>query len=586
MDDTPRKAPGFLSHARLIGFITLISRLVGLAREMVGAYYFGANAIWAAWKVAFTIPNLFRKLLGEGALSAAFIPLYAQAVKRQDEKNTYAEGAVPLEIDCNGPPAGALHIDAPVNAGLNSPGDFAAASVNVLVFLLILVTAVGEAILLALMMFAPLRPDHLLTVKLSMIMLPYVLLVCGTAFLSAVLQVHGRFAVAAATSIVLNLCLIAAIVSSARLFDLQNPSGQESAVRWLSWSVLVSGVIQVAMLVPSLHAVGFRFRFMTAIWTPAVRRMLQMTAPVAVGAGVLQIGVLMDKGLAIALSEAPNQSTMHPFGMSLRLPMAEGAAARLDLAQFMYQFPLGVFAIALATAIFPRLAREASAENAPGPRSTLQATNEFRAVLRRGIEAALFLGIPASAGMVLVATPAARLLFQHGQFTSDDARWVALSTAIYSSAIWAFSLLQIINRAYYALHDALTPLKWVVWNLLINLVVEIPLLWTPLRESGMAVGTLVSFTIQSLGMLWLLSRRVGGLGLRSILPGILKMLVATITMTVACLGIAASPIYPAAESKSGWAAQLMLLMTTGAAVYFGACLVLGVNVPGWIRRRA
>jgi len=536
---------------------------VGLAREMVGAYFFGANAIWAAWKVAFTIPNLFRKLFGEGALSAAFIPLYAQAIKREQAGRTGGAS-----------PAG------PAQSSTPEAADFASASVNLLVSILFALTIVSEGVLLALVWFAPLRPDHLLTVKLAMIMLPYVLLVCGAAFLSAILQVHNRFAAAAATSIVLNVCLIAAMILAAGMFDLTTEAGQTSAVRWLSWSVLVSGAMQVVMLLPSLRAAGFRFRLFINIWTPSVRRMLALTGPVAMGAAVLQIGVLMDKGLAIMLARAPGATKMAPFGHSIDLPMVEGAAARLDLAQFMYQFPLGVFAIALATAIFPKLAGEAS-----GDIHRVAASDSFRSVLRRGVESAMFIGLPASAGMALVALPAARLLFQHGQFTASDAEWVALSTAIYACAIWAFSLLQIVNRAYYALHDAATPLKWVAINLLLNLIIELPLVFTSLGESGMAVGTLVSFTIQSLAMLWILNRRTGGIGLGLIAPNILKMLIATIVMTGACLAVMASPIYSGSESKLSWALQLATLTAVGGGVYFATCKLLGIDVLQSIRKR-
>jgi putative peptidoglycan lipid II flippase len=337
------------------------------------------------------------------------------------------------------------------------------------------------------------------------------------------------------------------------------------------------------MLLPSLHVAGFRFRIAVAIWTPAVRRMLALTGPVAIGAGVLQIGVLMDKGIGLALAEAPGQTHVHPLGYAVRLPMVEGAAARLDLAQFMYQFPLGVFAIALATAIFPKLSAEATSRTGQS-KTAVEPTEEFRSVLRRGIEASMFIGLPASAGMALVAWPAARLLFQHGKFTAADANWVALSTAIYSSAIWAFSLLQIVNRAYYALHDAVTPLRWVIINLLINLIVELPLLWTPLRESAMAVGTLVSFAIQSIAMLWLLNRRTGTIRLREIAPNIAKMLAATAAMSIACLVVIYSPLYPSGSGKLIWAAQLGIIMIAGAAIYFVACWLMGLDGVKQLRK--
>src|SRR5687768_13147160 len=175
-----RKPPrSFVAHAKLIGAITLVSRILGMARESVAANYFGAGAVWSAFTVAFTIPNLFRKLFGEGALSAAFIPLYAQAVKDHHPQQART---------------------------------FATASVNLLVAILVALTVLGEIVLIGMIFAMDMRPDRLLAVKLTAIMLPYVLLVCGTAFLGAILQVHRRFAATAAAPILLNLCLIAAIV--------------------------------------------------------------------------------------------------------------------------------------------------------------------------------------------------------------------------------------------------------------------------------------------------------------------------------------------------------------------------------------
>lgn len=543
-------AGSFVSHAKVIGAITLISRVLGLAREMIAANYFGAGVVLSAWKVAFTIPNLFRKLLGEGALSAAFIPLYAQALKHQS----------PYEAN-----------------------DFANASVNLQALILIALTIVGEAILAFLYFFVDLRPDHQLCVKLTAIMLPYVMLVCGAALLGGILNVHHRFTAAAATAIVSNVCLIVALLIVAAIHDLRTPEGQLVGVKWLSWAVLVAGALQLAILMPSLRAVGFRFRLLLHFWTPAIRRMLWMTGPVALSAGVLQIGVMLDKGISFLLARGADAADTHftLLGASIRYPMAPGAAARLDLAQFMYQFPLGVFAIALATAIFPKLSRDAEHDDL----QKITATPEFRSVLRRGVEASLFIGLPASVGMVLVARPAVALLFEQGRFTPEDTAWVALSTAIYSAAIWAFSLQQILNRAYYALHDTVTPLIWGAVNLLMNLVVELPLIWTRLGESGMAVGTLVSFSIQSVMMLWMINRRIGGMGLRQSVGPVAKMLLACAAMLAACLVVQRLPFFPHGTGKVNSAMQLSILMAVGGAVYFVACALMGLDVLRHIKPR-
>ncbi len=200
----------------------------------------------------------------------------------------------------------------------------------------------------------------------------------------------------------------------------------------------------------------------------------------------------------------------------------------------------------------------------------------------------MFVGLPASVGLIVVREPATRLLFQHGAFTESDTHLVALSTALYSSAVWAFSLQQILNRAYYALHDTITPLVASILTLIVNLAVELPLLWTPLGEAGMAAGTAISFAIQSILMLNLLRRRVGTLGLSKSVRPVLKMTAAALLMWAACIAIQYTPLYPHAAAfkpKIKWAIQLAMLMATGIGVYVAACMALGIDVMGVVRRK-
>lgn len=548
-----RPAKSFVAHAKLIGALTLLSRILGMARESVSAKYFGAGIVSSAFIVAFSIPNLFRKLFGEGALSAAFIPLYTKALKGEDAER--------------------------------SANDFAAASVNLLCVMLLVITALGELVILGTCHFAKnIRPDQLLTLKFTAVMLPYVLLICGTAFLSSILQVHRRFGLPAFAPVLLNVIHIAVIVLGAKLLHLQikprqrefdpaTVAGQTTLAYWLSAFVLVAGVLQVAILLPALKQVGFRLRWVRHFWTPAVRQMLKMSVPVALGAGVLQLSVLMDKGISLMLAQSFDKAghlidTFHLFGHAHRYPMEVGAAARLNWAQFLYQFPLGVFAIALATAIFPGLSADALERD----------RGAFKTVLRQGIEATMFEGLAASVGLMIVALPAAKLLFQHGDITPHDSQLIARSVVFYSSAIWAFSLLQIVNRAYYALHDTRTPLVMSIVNIAINLIVELPLVWSGLGEAGMAVGTCVSFAIQAVVMLWILDRRIGGLELRRSAASVVKMLIAALIMGAACLAVERLPFFPRGESKLTWMVQLSSLMGVGAVVYLGLCTAMGIPI--------
>jgi putative peptidoglycan lipid II flippase len=541
--------PAFIGHAKLIGGLTLVSRFMGLGREIVAGHYLGTSPAASAFTVAFTIPNLFRKLFGEGALSAAFIPLYTRAIKTQS---------------------------------LAEANAFASAAVNLLCVILLAITLVGEAILGAFIWRGG-DPERLLMLRLIAIMLPYVLLICGTAFLSGILQVHKKFGAPAAAPIILNICHIAVLLIGARMLHLHTstPPAQAEAMQttltyWLAGFVLVAGVLQWMALWPSLRAVRFHFQPVLRFWTPAIRKMLILSAPVAVGAGVLQLSVLLDKMISWSLMQGEGATVaathFRLLGHFIRLPMEAGAPRRLDLAQFLYQFPLGIFAIALATAIFPNLSSDALEKD----------RNRFRSVLRQGIEAALWEGLPASLGLMLVRVPTVKLIFEHGKLSAHDADLIAQSVLFYAGAIWAFSVLQIINRAYYAIHDTVTPLVMAVINIVLNLAVEIPLLWW-LGESAMAVGTLVSFAIQAAIMLWMLDRKIGGLNLRQSIVPVMKMIVATLVMGAACLLIQHTPIYPHGSSRITWLVQLTLLIGSGAGVYLLACSLLGVNIMGRLR---
>lgn len=556
MADSDASSKSLHRSARLIGGLTLISRVLGLVREGVAAHFLGAQSIAAnAFAIAFLVPNLFRKLLGEGALSQAFIPLYAQAVRRGQTETG------------------------------DTPQHFAAGSVKLLATLLIVLTILGELILAGLMLAyrGGERADVLLMLQFTAIMLPYVVLVCGGAFLSAILQVHKRFGAPAFAPVLLNVVHIVVVFGGAWWLGLRghgNPNDphinalQTRLAFWLAGAVLFAGVLQVMVLVPALRAAGFRFRLNLPAWTPDTKKMLRLSLPVAMGAAVLQVSVALDKGISAGLMQGKTTSgeVITHFdlaGHSIRYPMEAGAVVHLNLAQLLYQFPLGIFAIAIATAIYPSLSTAAIAED----------RSEFRKVVRQGVLATLWEGIPASVGLILVAEPAVRLLFQHGYITAHDAKLITLDTMVYAGGIWAYSMLQVINRAYYALHDAKTPLYASIINIVANVAVEVPLLWT-FGEAAMAIGTLVSFSIQAIVMLWMLDRRVGGLGLGELVWPTAKILLATAVMLAACMIIRALPIYPVTEGRLLWLTQLVLIGGVGGLTYFGLCRMMALWTLG------
>jgi putative peptidoglycan lipid II flippase len=538
----------YLSHAKVISALTLLSRVFGMLRETFLARFFGMGTVASALALAFTVPNLFRKLFGEGALSAAFIPLYSKSLKEQSE----AEAR-----------------------------EFAASSVNLLTLILLGITVAGEIVILALIFFAdPKRQAFILTLKLAAIMLPYVVLICLTAFLSAILQVHRRFAASAAAPILLNVIHICVTVVGGTLLAINaTKDGQQLLQKqtllawWLAVFVLVAGLAQIAILLPSLRAIGFRFQWWGTFWSPQIRHMLKMSIPVAMAAGVLQISVLMDKGISAVLARDVDEAghlieQISVLGRNIQLPMELGAVKRLDVAQVLYLFPLGIFAIALATAIFPGLSSNALEKDRA----------KFNDTLRTSIEATLFEGIAASVGLIIVRYQAIRLFVKYGKVTDHDVDLIARSLMIYASAIWAYSIQQIVNRAYYALHDMRTPFLWSIANILLNLAVELPLVWTRLGESGMAAGTAASFGIQSIFMLIMLRGRVGDFGLRQIAAMVGKMLLAAGLMYGACAAVQMLPLFPQGTGKASTLLQLIVLMGVGAGVYLGVCRLLGIDM--------
>jgi putative peptidoglycan lipid II flippase len=343
---------------------------------------------------------------------------------------------------------------------------------------------------------------------------------------------------------------------------------QTQLAYWLSGFVLLAGVLQIAMLLPGLRAVGFRFGWVGGFWSPMVARMLKLTVPVALSAGVLQASVVIDTLITVFLTRGENpQNKLHILGHVMNYPLAMGAMARLNWAQLLYQFPLGVFAIALATAIFPRLGHDAMDRN----------REKFKRTLRQGILFALFEGLPASIGLILVRYPTVRLIYERGNFTAFDTRWVTLSLIFYAAGIWAFSVQQILNRAYYAMHDMTTPLVLSIVTLTVNTMVEVPLAFTHLGEAGLAAGTLASFALQAIVMLFMLDRKVGGIGMKEILIGVVKMLLACAVMTGACLGIQSISIFPRGAGHLASLEQLVILMIVGGISYAGVCWGTGLG---------
>ncbi len=452
----------FVGAARRIAALTLASRVLGLLREMVYGHFFGASPLFSAFRIGFQLPNLARRLFGEGALTSSFIPVFARS--RADDGDEAAErltGGV-LTFAC-----------------------------SVLLALLV----VGELVLFVISRFTP-SP----TLVLAAVMLPYMPLICLTAFFGGVLQSCNRFTSPALAPLVFNVVVMLTAWFGGAILGL-SPYAHLIVV---AVSVLVAGGLQLGMQVAWVRGIGFKVRVNFDWAGSGVRRVTKMMAPMIIGLSAVQINTFCDFLIAFFF-----------------VPDGRGPAV-LGFSQYLYNLPLGIFGTALATAIFPMLAHA----HATNDRSGLARAIEY------GMRTALFITIPAGVGLILIAGPLVRTLFQHGAFTPSDTSRVASSLSYYGLGIWAYSMQHILVRSFYSMEDSRTPVRIAMSMVLFNLVLNL-LLVGPMRESGVALATAITAFLQTALLATALTRRLPQLQWRSTITTAVQSVAATTAMGAA-----------------------------------------------------
>jgi putative peptidoglycan lipid II flippase len=508
----------FQKHAWTVTSLTFISRLTGLARDAALARIFGITAIMDAFWFAFAIPNLFRRLFGEGALSAAFLPQYTH-LDRDD-------------------PAVARQL--------------ATLTISLMVIALGGVTLIGEAILLA----VSIAGEHEnLSVRLTMIMLPYMPLVCVVAILGAMLQVHGKFGPTAAAPIVLNLFIVGAAIGLTPLVNHADPAQEVAHVSMLAVAIVIAGVVQVAWSLWALRKWKWWAGSMRACRDAhaAMKRVLAQAWPMFIGLGVLQFNTFVDDLIA------SYPTTIGPTIFGVPFPLQPGALTAVNAAQRLYEFPLGVFGIAVATAIFPSLSRAAKDDSM------------FADILRRGLRLVVFIGLPASVGLMLVREQLTAVVYQGGDFTPADTVRVSRVLMAFAPAIWAYSMTHTLTRAFYARGDSLTPVKVAVGIVVLNFALNITLIWTPLKEAGLALSTATCAIVQVLILLRLSQRHATNLVDRTVSNSWLRTALVTAMMCAAVITV--QWLLPT-QSSTWFAAATHLAAMVGA----GAIAVIAVSM--------
>jgi len=445
--------------------------VLGLIRDAACGYFLGVGGVSSAFWVAFQIPNLFRRLFGEGALSAAFIPVFSDYHHAGDR-----EGARRV--------AGCV--------------------VGLLLVVLAASTLVGEAIVGGMWWFGTYDERTRLTLSLTAVMLPFMLLICTTATLGGLLNVLGRFAVPALTPVVMNVCMIAAVVVGGAWAGVP----EQRLVYGVAIAVLVAGGLQVAMHWVALRKGDYAFRLALDRRHEGVRRIVRTMGPMVLGLGAVQVNTLADTLIAYWFVEY------------------EGAPTVLYYAHRLYDFPLGVFGIALVTAVFAELARL----------STLNDMAGFGRTVQKGMQLVLFVGVPASAGLILVRAPLAAFLFQRGAFDADGIERVARTVMFYAAGVWAFGCQHVFIRSFYALKDSRTPMKIAAAMILLNVPLNLVLVG-PMEESGLALSTAICAVIQVILLARILVARVGHVDWRAVWRSVTRTAAATIVMTLAVTAI-------------------------------------------------
>lgn len=511
--------PSRFSGIRLVSLLTLSSRVLGLLRDMLMASRFGNGPILDAFTVAFRIPNLARRLFGEGALSTSFLPALVSELERE---------------------------------GRAAAWRLATAVFYCLALALGLVVLAGELTLYSGWLI--LSPDHpaRLLIGLTSVMFPYLLLICLAAQAGTVFHALGKFGWPAFSPIVLNILWIG-ILLAMRNSD-WTLSRQIYAV---CWTVLLAGVVQLIAPLLLLGLGGVRFQTDWKADREKVRTIAWTMFPIVIGMSVTQLNTLIDSLIAWGLSVDAAANTDRWFALE------SGTASALYLGQRLYQFPIGVFGVALGTVLFPLFSRHVEQNR----------KDLLEADYLSGMRVVLAIGLPAGVGLMLISEPLATVLFQRGEFDEFDTRQTARMIVSYGLGVWAFCSLLIVNRAYYALRDHQTPLRMGLMAMGVNLVLNFCLIG-PLGGAGLAVATSIASMVQVLASIARMRRHLPGLRHSQLSLTLIKSIGATGLMSAGCwqgLRLSAGVLSPSGSLTVG----------IGLAVlsYLAGCAVLRLNEP-------
>jgi putative peptidoglycan lipid II flippase len=503
--------------ATTVGSLTLVSRVFGFVRDVLMARYLGAGLAADAFLVAFRLPNLFRSLFAEGAFSAAFVPMAAERLEQEDGRaraRRFTEQALAFLL--------------PI----------------LLAFTAAMMLAAGPVVWLMTGGFEGADPAKFpLTVELTRLTFPYLLLVSIVSLFGGLLNAIGRFSAVAAAPILLNLALMAALL-------LFRGGDALATARALAVAVTVAGLLQFLWLFLAVRREGLAPRLPAPRLSPEIRTLLRRIGPAALGAGATQLNLLVSTVIAARF-------------------LPEGSVSWLYYADRLNQLPLGMIGVGVGIALLPTLARLIGAGR---PDAALHQQN-------RALEFALFLALPAATALVVAAHPLLVALFQQGRFTADDAKAAAVALQAFSLGLPAYILVKVLTPGFHARGDTRTPMRFALVAIAVNLVGNLSLVWS-LAHVGIALATAVSAWLNVLLLVVGLRRRGHLVADQQLLRAAPRMLL-TAGLMALVLGLLVPTALGLATSGTGTGrvGAILLLVGPGLLTYFGLGTLLGAWQP-------
>ena len=503
----------FLKKTATVGGITLLSRVFGFARDVLMAAGLGAGLAADAFVIAFKLPNFFRRLFAEGAFSAGFVPLYTEALTK--EKNGDAGSSARQFAET------VLSWFIPV----------------LLVFLIIMEVGMAGVVDGLTGGFDGDEDKRQLTITLSRITFPYLVMISLVALFAGILNAHKRFAAAAFAPVLLNICMITALLLA--------PPIEKKTALYLAYGVAIAGVVQFIWLAIALARAGIRLVPRLPKPSADMGRLMRIVTPAALGAAVIQVNLLVDILLAARFLE-------------------EGAVSWLFYADRLTQLTVGVVGVAISTVLLPDLSARFSQKDRAGIINALD----------RAVRFGLVIALPAALGLIVISDPIITTLFGRGAFTESVASATAAALRAYALGLPAYILVKCLTPAFFADQDTKTPVQIAIVAMVVNIAANLALIG-PYGHVGLALGTAISSTLNAVLLAIVLARRghfaITGPLIR-FLAGILliSLLMATIVVFVA----AASVDYATGEISR--ALRLGGIIAVGGLSFGGLVLATGL----------